>query len=148
MFLHRRPPREETEFDAIVEHRESPARKFNRTAIHTADRIAVPRFAIGQVSVCLDRFAHHRQAVFDRNRSSSYDAIGNPQRERSHSNVNRTPLSSTDQLRRRLDDPRDERLQGGSFASWRSELRPKRIIALRHRPSAAMRVAFHRSWHA
>jgi hypothetical protein len=38
------------------------------------------------------------EAAIGRNRASSYDAIGNSQREKSHSNVNGTPLSSTDQL--------------------------------------------------
>ena len=57
MLLHHRPPRDESESNAIIEHGEATAREVKRAAIHAADRLAVPRFAIGQVSLGLDRFA-------------------------------------------------------------------------------------------
>jgi hypothetical protein len=72
MFLHHRPPRDKTEFDAIVVYRESPTRKFNRTSIYTAARFAVARFAIGQVRVGLDRAGDRGEAIFGRKESSHF----------------------------------------------------------------------------
>ncbi len=61
MLVHHRPPGDETEADAIVEHREATTRQVKRMAIHTADRVPVGRFAIAQSSVGLDRTRDRRE---------------------------------------------------------------------------------------
>ena len=57
MPLHHRPPRDETESNAKIEHGEPTAREVKRTPTRAADRLAFARFAISQARVACDRFA-------------------------------------------------------------------------------------------